>query len=171
MAGALTLADGRDKLAILTVAPVDPNAMTTTELAAGINGGLNVNRPDFRMSPTASDTVPDQPLGHRGNATTFGNGNFEASITVLRYLDSDGQSDSEDDDLWTAVKTPGTRIWLAKRVGPLESAAWAADDEYLWCEAITDWPQEPQDRAGYVKNIVPLGPQSWGYGKVVAGEG
>lgn len=164
----LTLADGRTKLAVLTTEPTDPAAIPVASLTAAIDGGQNINKPDFRMSPTDSDTVPDQPIAQSGNATTYGNGNFEARMTVLRDLDEDGVSESGGDTLWAAVNTKGTRIWLVKRVGPVESQAWAAGDEYLWAEVITDDPQEPQDMAGYVKHIVPLGPQAWGRGVVAA---
>lgn len=164
----LTLADGRTKLAVLTQAPTNPEAIPAADLNSAIDGGQWINKPDFRMSPTDSDTVPDQPIAQAGNAVTFGNGNFEARITVLRDLDDDGVSESGGDELWAAVNTKGTRIWLVKRVGPKETEAWTEGDEYLWCEAITDEPQEPQDMAGYVKHIVPLGPQAWGRG-VVAG--
>ena len=87
-------------------------------------------------------------------------------MTVLRDLDETGASESGGDALWAAVRVEGSRVVLVKRVGPPEAQEWAAGDEYLWCEAITDDPQEPQDMAGYVKHIVPLGPQAWGRGVV-----
>lgn len=165
----LTLADGRTKFVILTTEPADPGAPTTTELNAGIEAHDWVNKPDFRFSPAASDTVPDQPLSQTGNATTFGNGNFDWSMTVLRDLDEDGVSESGGDELWAAVNTKGSRVWGYLRKGPLEATAWADGDDVLWCEGITDDPQEPQDMAGYIKHTVPMGPQSWGRGTVAAG--
>jgi len=166
----LTLADGRTRLAILTTAPGDPNAITTTEFAAAIEAADFINKPDFKMSPTDPDTVPDQPISQKGNATTWGNSNFEARMTVLRDLDpATGLPAAAGDLVMAAVQTAGTTIWLAKRVGPLEETAWTALQPYLWAKVITAEPQEPQDMAGYVKNPIPLGPQEWGRGVVAAG--
>lgn len=164
----LKLADGRTRFVLLTTEPADPNAPTVAELTAGIEAADWINKPDFRFSPTNSDTVPDQPLSQAGNATTFGNGNFEWTMTVLRDLDDDGVSESGGDTVWAAVNTKGAQVWGYLRKGPVESQAWAAADEVLWCKGITDEPQEPQDRAGYVKHIVPMGPQAWGRGTVAA---
>ena len=41
-------------------------------------------------------------------------------------------------------------------------------DRYNWYEVITDTPQEPSDRAGYIKQVIPLGIQDAGTG-IVAG--
>lgn len=165
----LTLADGRTRLAILTTAPSNPNAITVAEWAAGIDAADFINKSDFRMSPTDPDVVPDQPMSQRGNAKTWGNANFEARITVLRDLDGTTfQSLAAGDLVWNAVKTSGTTVWLAKRTGPLESTAVAASQEYTWAKVITAEPQEPQDMAGYIKHPIPLGPQEWGRGTTAA---
>lgn len=163
----LTLADGRTKLAVLTVEPDNASAVDLAELAAAIDAGQHVNKPDFKMSPTSSDTVGDQPLAQAGNAKTFGNSNWEGSMTILRDLTADGATQALVELLWAAEKTKGSRVWLILREGPLEAVAWADGDEYDWAEVITDEPQAPQERAGYVKRIVPLGGQAWGTGTVV----
>ena len=163
----LTLADGRTKLTILTTEPDNPAAVDLAELAAGLPAGDWINKPDFKMSPTSSDTVPDQPISQAGNAVTFGNSNFEASATVLRDLATTGQPEIAGDLVWGALKTKGARVWLIRREGPLEAVAWADGDEYDWAEVITDELQPSTDRGGYVKRIVPLGGQAWGTGTVV----
>jgi hypothetical protein len=165
----LTLADDKTRLTILTTAPVDPAAVTLAELAAGIEAGPHTNKPDFRMSPTGSDTVPDQPLEQGGNAKTWGNSNAEATMTILRDLTALGAGQAPVELLWEAMKAKGTTLWLFKREGPVESVAWAADDEYEHMKVITDEPQNPSDMNGYVKRTIPLGPQSWGTGTVDAG--
>lgn len=163
----LTLADGRTKFVLLTSAPADLLSPTVAELNAGVEAADYINKPDFRFSPTDSDTVTDQPLSQAGNATTFGNSNFEWSMTVFRDLDEDGVSESGGDLLWAAVNTKGARVWGYKRVGPVESVAWAEGDEVLACEAITDAAQEPQEGSnGYVKHPITMGPQAWGRGTV-----
>lgn len=163
---ALTLADGRVKLTILTSAPADLAAITLTELAAGLNAGPWVNKPDFRMSPTDSDTVTDQPLSQAGNAKTFGNSNYDARMTTLRDLATTGLPEAAGDLVHKAVATKGTRVWLVRRTGPLETVDWADGDPYDVAEVITDEPQQPSDLGGYVKNVIPLGAQTWTTGVV-----
>lgn len=165
----LTLADARTKLTILNTAPADLSAITVAELGAGIEASCKVNKPDFRLSPTASDTVPDQPLCQEGNATTFGNSNYEGTMTVLRFLDATGKPETSEDEVWDAVKTKGSRVWLVKRVGPKWSVDWAAGDLYQVYEVVTDNPQDPTDMAGYIKSVVPLGVQDARLDGVVAG--
>lgn len=165
----LTLADGRHKVAVLTTKPADLSAITVTELTAGINAAPKINKPDYRLSPTASDTVPDQPLSQEGNATTFGNSNFEGSITVLRFLDDQGQPEVAEDELWDAMKEKGTRLWIVDREGPKEGTAWTTGDEYEVFEIITDLPQKPTDMVGYIKRPIPLGVQNYVRGAVAAG--
>lgn len=166
----LTLADGRLRVSVLTTEPADLAAITATEMAAGIVDAYeHINKPDYRISATNSDTVPDQPLSHTGNATTFGNSNYEGTMTVLRDLDAVTGLPDEDDDLWTAAKTKGTRLWVVEREGPPAKQAWAASDAYVVWEVITDDPQKPQDRAGYIKSVVPLGVQTRVEGVLAAG--
>lgn len=166
----LTLADGRQRVTVLTEEPADVKAITVAELAAGIYGGRNLNKPDYRLSATASDTVPDQPLEHMGNATTFGASNFEGTATVLRYLDATGKPETEGDELWEAMKVKGTRLWFVEREGPLATEDWAVGDEYEVFEVVTDEPQKPSDRAGYIKRTIPLGVQNYTTGTVAAGD-
>lgn len=164
----LTLADGRLRVTVLTVEPADPAAITLTELAAGFYASPMINKPDYRLSPTASDTVSDQPLDKSGNAVTFGNTNYEGSVTVLRFLDETGKPVTEEDVLWAAAKVKGSRLWFVEREGPKATVDDAAADEYELYEVVTDEPQKPTDRAGYIKRVVPLGVQNHVRG-VVAG--
>lgn len=164
----LTLNDGRLRVTVLTERPADLAAITVAELEAGIYAGRSLNKPDYRISPTASDTVPDQPLDSVGNATTFGNSNYEGTVSVLRELDEDGKPLVEEDVLWATLGTKGARVWFVEREGPRATVAWAAGDEYEVFEVITDEAQKPSDRAGFIKRIVPLGVQDHRRG-VVAG--
>lgn len=156
----LTLADGRIKLTVLTDIPEDLSAITVTELTAGLEAECKINKPDYRLSAVASDTVPDQPLCAEGNAVTFGNSNYEGTVTVLRFLDETGAPEVAEDDLWETLRTKGTQLVFVERIGPKGSVDWAAGDEYEAYHVITDNPQKPTDRAGYVKSIVPLGVQN-----------
>lgn len=155
----LTLADGRIKLTALTVEPVNLAAITEAELTAGTDISCKINKPDYRLSPTASDTVPDQPLCSEGNAVTFGNSNYEGTLTVLRFLDASGQPEEGEDDAWDLLKTKGAILWLVERTGPKYDVEWAEGDQYAVYKVLTDNPQKPTDLAGYVKYVIPLGVQ------------
>jgi hypothetical protein len=163
----LTLADGRKRVTVLTTKPANLTAITVAELAAGIYASPRINKPDYRLSPAASDTVADQPLEQEGNATTFGNSNYEGTVTVLRFLDNNGKPVLAEDILWDAMKTKGTRLWFVEREGPKATAADATGDLYEVFEVITDTPQKPSDMAGYIKRVVPLGVQDHRTGTVV----
>lgn len=163
-----TLADARTRLAILTTKPADPTQPTLTELTAGIEASCKILKSDYRLSPTASDTVPDAELCAEGNAVTFGASNYEGSITPFWYLDDTGKSDVAEDAVYQATKEKGTSLWLVEREGPRYDQPWAADDAVEVYEVITDNPQKPSDRSGYIKRVVPLGVQRAYLGAVVA---
>lgn len=162
----LTLADGRTRVDVTLTKPTGYDdgdgvfEVTIAELGTLIDASDQINKPDYNLSPTASDTVPDQPLSREGNATTFGASNFAGSITVLRSLDADGQVDAATDTLYTAIGEKGVLAYYIERVGPKSGVALAVGDTGFIYEAISDEPQVPQDRAGYVKNVIPLGVQS-----------
>lgn len=154
-----TLADARTRLAILTTKPADLAAISAATLEAGIDASCRILKSDYRLSPTASDTVPDTELCSEGNAVTFGASNYEGSVTPFWYLDEDGVSDTAEDEVYQALKEKGTELWFVEREGPRYDQAWALGDTYQVYEVVTDNPQKPSDRAGYIKRVVPLGVQ------------
>lgn len=155
-----TLADGRVRLRILTTAPEDPEAVTVAEANAGIKAETRVLKSDFRLSATGSDTVGDAELASEGNAVTYGASNYEGSITPFRYLEEDGGVDATADVVYAAVKEKGSPLWFLYSEGKHHTEAFVATDEYDIYEVITDNPQKPQDRGGYIKRVVPLGVQN-----------
>lgn len=163
-----TLADARIKLTALTTKPANPLAPTVTELNAGIDLSCRINKSDYRLSATSSDTNGDQELCAEGNAVTFGASNYEGSLTPFRYLDATGKSDSTNDVAWTTLKAKGTELWLYERVGPKYDVTWATGDIADHYHVITDNPQAPSDMTGYIKRVVPLGVQDAAMGIVVA---
>lgn len=162
----LTLADGRTRVDVTLTEPDGfSEGSGTLSLALADFGTLiaaspQLNKPDYRLSAEASDTVPDQPLDQTGNATTFGASNFTGTATVLRQTDSTGAPDPTTDTLFAAIGTKGVRSWWVERIGPRATVDLAVDDEGWIYEVISDDPQEPQDRAGYIKNVIPLGVQT-----------
>ena len=163
-----TIADARTKLAILTTKPANPAAPTVTELTAGIDASCRILYSDYRLSPTASDTIPDRELCAEGNAVVYGASNYEANISPFRYLDEDGKSETLEDVVYQALKVKGTTVWLVEREGPRYEDAWAAGDDVEVYEVITDNPQKPSDRGGYIKRVTPLGVQRAWLGATVA---
>lgn len=156
-----TLSDGNVKVTALTTKPADVAAVTTTELTAGTDIQDYVLKSDFRLSPIASDTVTDTPLGQAGTATSFGPSNYEGTVTIFRDLDaSTGLPVTAGEDVWDLFKEKGTQLWLVLREGPSSDTAWASGQEYEIYEVLTDTPQHPTDRAGYVKRTVTLGVQN-----------
>lgn len=155
-----TLADARTRLAILTIKPANVLAPTAAECNAGIDASCRILKSDYRLSPTASDTVADTELCSEGNAVTFGASNYEGSITPFWYLDAAGKTVIGEDMVYQALKTKGTPLWIVEREGPKYNVAFAAADIVEVYSVITDHPQKPSDRGGYIKRVVPLGVQS-----------
>lgn len=166
---ALTLADGRIRLVALTTKPANPEAVTAAEAAAGVRLECRILKSDFRLSPTASDTIADTPLCKEGNAVSFGASNYEGSITPFRELTPEGLADETNDVAWEALKTKYTRLWLLKSEGKRHTEDIVTGDPYDLYEVITDNPQDPSDRGGYIKRVVPLGVQDAWLNKEIAG--
>jgi hypothetical protein len=154
-----TLADARTRVAILTVAPEDLDSIALDEVVAGIDASCRLLKSDYRLSPTASDTVDDTELCSEGNAVTFGASNYEGTVTPFWYLDGDGKLVALDNTTWEALKEKGSELWFVEREGPKYDEPWAVGDQYDVYRVITDNPQKPSDRAGYIKRVVPLGVQ------------
>lgn len=163
-----TLADARTRLAILTTKPTNPASIPVATLTSGIDASCRILKSDYRLSPVASDTVSDAELCSEGNAVTFGASNYEGSITPFWYLDETGKSDPTEDVVYQALKEKGTELWLVEREGPRYDEPWAAGDAIEVYEVVTDNPQKPSDRAGYIKRVVPLGVQRAWLDAVVA---
>jgi hypothetical protein len=168
-----TLADGRLALIAFTTKPTgDLEALTATVInAARAAGDLScrVLKSDYRLSATGSDTVADTELCSTGNAVTYGASNYEGTVTPFRYLTPAGLADAANDIAWDLLKEKGTTLWLLEREGPEYNAEFAVGQEYDLYEVVTDEPQKPGDRTGFIKRVVPLGVQRHYRGVVAAG--
>ncbi|GAA1046050.1 hypothetical protein [Rothia amarae] len=166
-----TLADGRIRLAFLPTLK-DPSKPTVTELTAGIDLSCRVLKSDFRASPVGSETVDEMAaLCETANASTPGQSNYEASMSVFRWFDATkpGQKDALGDVAYQAVKLKGTHGYLVKReTGKAYDAAWEAGDEIEVFEVVTDTPQSPSDAGGYIRRIIPMFVQDGWMDAVVA---
>ncbi|MDK6230737.1 hypothetical protein QP123_11010, partial [Streptococcus agalactiae] len=71
-----------------------------------------------------------------------------------------------------ALRTKGTTLWLVEREGPEYDKDYEVGDEIDIYEVVTDTPQKPSDRTGYIKRTIPLGVQNaYENVKVVAAAG
>lgn len=158
----LLLSDGRTRLDILLTAPTGWNTssgeitLSLADLEDAIDTCGQVNKPDYNLTAGASATVPDQPLCEEGEGNALGASTFVGSITVLRQLTTAGQVDATSDTVYAAIGEKGARAWYVERVGPKAKEPLAAGDEGWIYEAVSDEPQTPQDRAGFIKNVIPL---------------
>lgn len=156
-----SLAQAHVKIAILTAAPANPNAPTTTELNAGINAACTILDSDFVFSPTDSDKIAEKAVCDASNVNTLGASNFQAGMTIFRQFNAGtGVADPTTDNLFTAAKVKGTTLYIyVRKTGKLETAAWASADEINGMQVLTDLPQEP-DNTGFIKKRIPLEPQA-----------
>lgn len=171
----LSLADGRIKLSIMSVKPVNPLAPTVAELTAGIDAAMRILSSDFKLGPTPSDTVGEKPIGAEGNRKVLTTSNYEGNITPFRYFDATGKAETGTggeigDAVFQALKVKGSRVWIAKRFTSKKStAAWAATDEVEVYEVVTD-NAAAAEATGYIKMNTPLSVEdAWLNGAVVAG--
>lgn len=160
--GELTLAKGRRKIGFLAAAdaPASWSAISlATEATNIVELTCQVARSDFTLGFTDSDKVDDAPLCTVSNVQALDADNFEAKMSVYRYIDTAGKFGTKD-SAWTALGKKGVRGWLIERVEPLALASvdWAVGDKIKAFPVVTDNPQQPTDLTGYVKRIVPFNP-------------
>lgn len=158
-----SLSAGHIKVAVLTTEPSNVLAPTTTELNAGIDASCRILSSDFAWGATDSDKVAEQALCDENNVNAFGSSNYTTAMSIWRYFNAGtGVADPTEDALWTAVKVKGTNLWIyVRETGKKSTVAWASADEiYLGGKVLTDTPQTPSDRGGFIKRRVPLEPQS-----------
>lgn len=162
-----TLEDGRTRLDALTTAPAALASytggilsITIDELALATRISNRVMKSDYRLSAAGSDTVNESDVEAEGNAVVYAASNYEGSLTPFRYLQSNGAADPLNDVAWDLLREKGTELWLAERVGPKAAKAWEDGDEGELYHVITDNPQVPTSRGGFLKRTVPLGVQN-----------
>lgn len=167
MAFAKSLAEGHRKVSILTAAPSNPLAPTTTELNAGVTAEARILASDWTFGATDSDKVQEKSLADIINANALSAGNAQAGATIFRFFDTvSGAPDATGDALFTALKTKGTTVYIYERHnGKVATAAWASGDQILGMQCLTDEPQPPSDGGGYIKKRIPMEPQAY-YGFV-----
>lgn len=152
-----TIAEERITLLALVTKPEDPSNPTVAELSAGMDLSLKVLFSDFRLSPTASDTVNEPALGEGGNSSAPGKTNYEGTISLFRFIDkTTGLAVAAEDDGWDLMREKGSEIHFYKRMGPHITAPFESGQPVEYFHALTDIPQDPSDLSGYLKKTIPL---------------
>lgn len=158
-----SLATGKRKVTLLSTKPANLKAPTVAELEDGIDASCRIVAGAFTLAPTASETVSEGSLCDTSIPEVFTTAKAEGSFTIFRYF-NDGQAetalqDTEDgvgDSVYQALKTRGTRLWIATRFTDKKSTeAWEAGDEVSVFEVTTDYPRAAEAE-GYIKAEVTL---------------
>lgn len=155
-----SLFEGNIRVDALATAPADAEAISVaSDLTGAVALSKAIMRAGFRLSPSGSDTLNEATLEDAGNAVDYGSSNFDASMTLFRYLDASGKSDATQDIAYELFTGKGIFLWLVKRVGPSAKTPLAVGDVVDLYPVVTDDPQDPTDLTGYVKFVQPLGVQ------------
>lgn len=115
-----------------------------------------INKPDYSLGAGTSSTVPDQPLCEEGEGNALGASTFTGSVTVLRQMTQAGQVDTATDTVYTAIGEKGVMAYYVERQGPKAKTPLAVGDAGWIYQAESDEPSTPTDRAGYIKETIPL---------------
>lgn len=153
-----SLADGHEKIAVLTTKPEDPASPTVEELEAGIDAACAILASGWTFGPTDSESFSEPAVCEEVTAESYGRSNGQFSATLFRYFANatPGQADPIADALFAALKAKGTTVWVYSRLTAKKSTdPWAAEDEIRYgAEVLTDRPQNPEP-GGFIKRIVP----------------
>ena len=164
-----SLADGRMKVVVMTVAPADMKNVTAAELTAGFDASAAILSNGFNLGPEASDTVDEKSVADEGNVKVMTSSNYRGSLTAFRYFDETGKAETTADQLFQAMKVKGVPVWIAKRFTSKRSAEpMAAGDELQVFEVRPDNAQDAE-ATGYIKKVIPLQVESAELNAVVAG--
>lgn len=150
-----SLADGHEKIIILTEKPANPAAPTVTELQDGIDVSCAILESDWSFGPTDSATFAERAVCEENDTNAYGPGSGQFGGTFFRYFGAAGAVDALQDAAFQAVKVKGTTVWVYSRKTSKKSAEpIAASDEIRYgAEVLTDTPQD--QRGGYIKYRVP----------------
>lgn len=163
------LAEQRERWVILSTKPADPEAITTTELAAGVRAECFLTT-NTRLSATGSATVNEASLCDSASAQTPSTRQWEGSFEVFRDLDPDtGLPVTGGEAVYDALDAFGEKVWPVRLRGPLYTEAIAAAQPYTAFEVVLDAAQDPASREGSFKAVIPVFVHNEWRGEVAAG--
>ena len=165
MAAIKTVGESQGWFYLLPARPTNPEAITLTELAAGIEGTWDAAASGTRFSFTASDTMSDAAYGDSSNSTITTRSNYEGSIApFIKLDDTTGAYAALSNDLFEAVREKGAPCYVVSGITGDPTEARAAGDLYDYFEYTTDDGQKPTEVGGYMKRQVPLHPAGYSRG-------
>lgn len=151
-----TLADKRERWVFLAEEPADPRAVTPEEANGGIRAECKLLASGTRLSATSSDTVNEESFCESTNAPVPTRDNAEANFTPFRFLDPDtGLPVDEEDEVFSALIPKGAEVWVLKSKGPDVAAQFENGQPYDLFRVVMDNKQDPTERGGYIKDVIP----------------
>lgn len=164
------LAERREAWVILDTKPDDPGNPTTTELAAGIRAECFFTT-NTRLSATGSQTANEASLCDAASAVTPVSRQWDGTIEFFLDLDPDtGLAVAGGDKVRDALDAYGEKVWLWRRRGPLYTVPIADGQPNTVFEVVLDAMQDPSDRSGSFKGVVPVFVHNEYKGEVGGGE-
>ena len=175
-----SLASGRRRVSILSVAPADLAKPTKAELDAGIMASCRILASGYTMGPGTSDTVDEATLCDEQTPKTPTNATWEdGEMTIFRYFDAQGKAETGaagtpadiGDRVFQAMKIRGTTLWVYDRFTSKKATEeWAEGDECRGFEVVTDaW--NTGENEGWIKAVVPMLVQKGEINAVVSAAG
>lgn len=150
------LATKRERWRLLDEKPVDPDAVTAAEANAGVEAECFLTT-ESRLSATGSTTITEAAICEGTAANVPAQKQYEGNLVVFRDLDaSTGLPTASGDEVFTTLSEFGTRLWVLVSKGPMYTEEFVAGHPYKLYEVVTDEPQEPTDRNGSIKDVVPV---------------
>jgi len=163
----LVMSKGRERITTTNTKPTGfdtGDGVLSVQLTA-LNGtgcivaSDHLSREGSYIGAAASETFKDGALGSENDYTGFGASNLEGLFSVWRQYNENGQIDPAKDVLFTQIGEKGVEFYAYSRKGKKGEAAWAAGDEGYVYQCVSDEPQDPRDRNGFIKNDIALSVQ------------
>ncbi len=163
------LAEQRERWVILSAKPADPENPTVTELDAGVRAECFFTT-NTRLSATGSQTANEASLCDTASAQTPTTRQWEGSLEVFHDLDPDtGLPVEGGDGVHDALNAYGEKVWLTRLRGPLYTEPIAAGQPQTTFEVVLDAEQDPADRTGSFKSVIPVFVHNEWKGEVAGG--
>lgn len=139
---------------------------TAAELNALKNISAAVPISGFTFGLQASPQESDRTFADEPNAQIRGFNQFGGDVPTLLPRSYTDTSDILQ-QVWTLLKVPGILLWVATRLGPLNSAAFAVGDLVNLYKVATDGNQKNTEGTTGARTVITFLPQGDVYPNVV----
>lgn len=169
--GPRVLAEQKKKIVLLSDYNGSINSIPLSDLEDAVELSCRAVASETRYSPTDSDTLAEPAVCEPANSQTLGASNAEGRLALFRYFDG-GEHDEEFDEAYQILKEKGTEVVIVIRdTGKDWDEDFEEGDEIEAYRVVTDHPQHPQDRTGYLKRIIPTPVQDFNVNATVSSGG